>query len=89
MSILRAFTILTTLTTYVSAQTDHIATANSTQLRNFLSYCAKHNKQYASTTDLNNRLGLYLATADFIANYPPSSFEMSHNMFSDRTDQEK
>lgn len=59
------------------------------QKRGFLAFCARFNRNYSSTTEMDTRFGLYLKTKEMIDNAPPSSFTMGLNSFADRTDAEK
>lgn len=89
---MRAFTFITivaTIALQAFADVNYVATSTTPQLCSFLSYCAMFNKHYSSTAELNMRFGIFLASNNFITNYPPSSFEMTLNHFADRTDLEK
>jgi hypothetical protein len=73
----------------VIAQTDTLAGASNDQKRSFLSYCAKYNRHYQSTKEMDARFANFLRTKKMIDEAPPSTFQMKLNQFSDYSDEEK
>ena len=63
-----------------------ITTAEKTQ---FFSFVAKQGKSYSNVAEFETRMALWKTADTFIKNYPPSTFTMDHNKFSDWTEQEK
>jgi len=55
----------------------------------FLSFVAKQGKSYPTLEEFNSRMKNWKKTDNFINNYPKSSFTMSHNKFSDWSEEEK
>ena len=54
-----------------------------------MSYLAKQGKNYKSIAEFETRMQNWKVADDFIKSYPPSSFAMSHNKFSDLSEVEK
>ena len=65
------------------------SSVDSEEKNNFSKFMAKESKSYKTTDELNRRYLLWKASDDFIKNYPPSSFKMGHNKFSDLDEKEK
>ena len=59
-------------------------------LADFSAYMAKHNKKYASMTEMNYRMGLYQKNSDVIRrhNLTASTWKMGVNQFTDMTEDE-
>jgi len=55
----------------------------------FLTFLAKQGKNYNSVEEFSARMTNWRATDNFIKVYPPSSFTMGHNQFSDWSEEEK
>ena len=86
MRILSSFTVLAL---QVFALSPNLDNATIEEKQGFLSFCAKNNRHYSSSEEMDNRFGLYMKTKNMIDNAPPSTFEMALNYFADRTDEEK
>ena len=72
-----------------SAQGRHPESDSAADQARFLAFIAKQGKSYPSVQDFSARMTNWKATDIFIKNYPPSSFTMAHNQFSDWSKEEK
>ena len=82
-----ATTLILSASTALAAKSVSVFTAQDKS--NYMSYLAKQGKNYKSLAEFEIRMQNWKVADDFIKSYPPSSFTLSHNKFSDLSEIEK